>query len=119
MAMKLTAYDIIRKGPKRSDKAYLLNRHKNQLVLHVHKDANKPMIKDAIEKLFNVKVEKVRTLIQKKSKKRAMQKRYDASPKIEKEKIAYITLAQGYSLNLFDQAGGPQAVESKQAKAAS
>lgn len=118
MAMKLTTYDIIRKGPRISDKAYKLNRNKNQLVLHVHIDANKPMIKDAIEQLFNVKVKDVRTLIRKKSKKRALQKRYDASPRITKDKIAYVTLAEGYSLNLFDQVGAAaQGEELKQAKA--
>lgn len=115
--MKLTAYDIIKPGPKISNKAYDLNRKKNQLVLQVHIDANKPMIKSAIEKLFNVKVKDVRTLIQKKSKKRAMQKRFDASPKIARTKIAYVTLAEGYSLNLFDQAGTAQGEELKTAKA--
>ncbi len=115
--MKLTAYDIIKRGPKISDKAYKLNRRKNQLVLRVHIDSNKPMIKEAIEKLFNVKVKEVRTLIQKKSKKRATQKRYNASPRIAKEKIAYVTLAEGYSLNLFDQVGATQGEEVKQATA--
>ncbi len=114
--MKLTRYDII-KGPLISDKAYKLNRVKNQLVLRVHIAANKPMIKEAIEKLFKVKVKEIRTLIRKKSKTRATQKRYDASAKIKKEKVAYVTLAKGHSLNLFDQAGAPQIEESKQAKA--
>jgi large subunit ribosomal protein L23 len=113
--MKLTRYDII-KGPVISDKAYKLNRDKNRLKLRVHNEANKAMIKDAIEKLFNVKVEKVRTLIRKKTKNRATQMRYDASPKIEKEKRAYVTLAEGYSLNLFDQAGASQVDESQYAK---
>lgn len=115
--MKLTAYDIIKPGPKISDKAYKLNRQKNQLVLQVHIDANKPMIKNAIEKLFNVKVKDVRTLIQKKSKKRAVQKRFDASQRIARKKIAYVTLAEGYSLNLFDQVGATQGEEMKTAKA--
>jgi large subunit ribosomal protein L23 len=116
MAMKLTRYDII-KGPVISDKAYKLNRGDNQLVLWVHMEANKPLIKDAIEALFNVKVKKIRTLIQKKSRKRATQQRYNASPTIAREKIAYVTLAEGYSLNLFDQAGATQVDESKQVKA--
>jgi ribosomal protein L23 len=47
----------------------------------------------------------VRTLIRKKSSLRTTQKRYNATPSIKKEKIAYVTLAEGYSLNLFDQAG--------------
>lgn len=116
--MKLTRYDVI-KGPIISDKAYKLNRSKNQLVLRVHTEANKPMIKDAIEQLFNVKVDEIRTLIRKKSKKGAAQKRYNASPKIKREKVAYVTLAEGYSLNLFDQTSLRQAEESKSTKAES
>ena len=114
--MKLTHYDII-KGPLISDKAYKLNRSNNQLVLRVHKDANKPMIKDAIEQLFNVKVKDVRTLIRKKAAVRAAELRHNATPKIVKEKVAYVTLAEGHSLNLFDQAGAMQVEESKHAKA--
>ncbi len=114
--MKLTKYDII-KGPLVSDKAFKLNKKKNQLVLRVHTKANKPMIKDAIETLFKVKVKDVRTLIQKKSKSTATSKRYKAKPSIQKNKVAYVTLAEGHSLNLFDQAGAPQVDESKHMKA--
>lgn len=116
--MKLTHYDIIQ-GPLISDKAYKLNQGNSQLVLRVHKEANKPMIKDAIEKLFNVKVKDVRTLLRKKSRQRASEKRYDSSKKISKQKVAYVTLAEGYSLNLFDQAGAAHKEELKQEKAAS
>lgn len=107
---QLTRYDII-KGPIISDKAYKLNRTREQLVLQVHLQANKPVIKDAIEKLFNVKVEEVRTLIRKKSKVRAASKRYNAAPNIVKDKVAYVTLAEGYSLNLFGQATSVPAQE--------
>ena len=114
--MKLTYYDII-KGPVISEKAYKLNRTQNQLVLWVHIDANRPMIKQAIEKLFDVKVDDVRTVIHKKSQNKASQKKYDASSKIEKKKKAYITLAEGHRLNFFDQAGTGHAEESKPSKA--
>lgn len=115
MAVKLAEYDII-KGPVISDKAHKLNRTKNQLVLRVHPQANKPLIKHAIEKLFNVKVKEVRTLLRKKAKVRVAQKRFNATPRLQKTKIAYITLAKGHSLNLFDQAGGAPVSEiSKQA----
>ncbi len=115
MALKLTYYDII-KGPIISDKAYKLNQKQNQLVLQVHPFANKPQIKDAIEKLFNVKVKEVRTLIRKKSSLRATQKKYNATPGIKKSKVAYVTLVKGYSLNLFEQAGASQPSESQQTK---
>lgn len=105
MAIKLTNYDIIL-GPVNSDKAHKLNRMAGQLVLRVHTKANKPLIKQAIEQLFNVKVKDVRTLIRKKSKLRAMQRRYNSTATYEKVKIAHVTLAEGRRLNLFDQAGG-------------
>ena len=115
MAVKLTNYDII-KGPIISDKAHKLNRVQNQLVLRVHPKANKPLIKGAIEKLFNVKVKDIRTLIRKKSKLSATKKRYNSTPSLHKVKIAYVTLAEGYSLNLFDQAGVPPVEGVKQTK---
>ena len=102
MAVELTVYDII-KGPLISDKAYKLNQKHEQLVLKVHPHANKPLIKDAIEKLFNVKVKDVRTLIRKKTKAGSVSRRYNATPAIKKSKVAYVTLAEGYSLNLYEQ----------------
>jgi len=108
MALKLTIYDII-KGPVISDKAYKLNRLFNQLELKVHIDATKPMIKQALEKLFNVKVKSVRTLISKYTTGGgAMKRKYAARPKLHEEKRAIITLAEGYTLNLFEQIGTSQ-----------
>ncbi len=104
--MELTIYDII-KGPLVSDKAYKLNRTLNQLVLKVHPKANKPQIKDAIEKLFNVKVKQIRTMIRKESTLKATNKRYASTNRVLKRKVAYVTLAEGYTLNFFDQAATP------------
>lgn len=101
--MELTVYDII-KGPVVSDKAYKLNRIAGQLVLRVHIDATRPMIKAAIEKLFDVKIKTVRTHTVKFSVGGAMQRRRIARPRVRKEKRAMVTLAKGYSLNLFEQA---------------
>jgi len=101
--MELTIYDII-KGPIISDKAYKLNKIEGQLELEVHIDATKPMIKSAIEKLFAVKIKTVRTHIVKYSVGGAMQRKRLARPKIKEEKRAFVTLAEGYSLNLFEQA---------------
>lgn len=101
--MELTVYDII-KGPVISDKAYKLNKVEGQLKLEVHIDATKPMIKSAIEKLFDVKIKTVRTQIVKYSIGGAKQRKHRARPKIKEEKHAMVTLAEGYSLNLFEQA---------------
>ena len=102
MAVELTIYDIIQ-GPLISDKAYRLNHKQEQLVLRVHPQANKPLIKDAIEKLFNVRVKNIRTLIRKKTKSGSVSRRYNATLSIKKNKVAYVTLAEGYSLNLYEQ----------------
>lgn len=102
--MELTYYDII-KGPVISDKAYKLNRKLNQLVLKVHMSATKPMVKDALEKLFNVKVAQVNTLIRTNKKSQGTMKRSRVTPKTINEKIAYVTLAEGYSIDLFESIG--------------
>ena len=62
--MDITIYDII-KGPVITDKAYKINSQLKQLIIHVHMNANKPLVKEALEKLFNVKVEKIRITIRK------------------------------------------------------
>ena len=62
--MDLTIYNIIQ-GPVVTPKASKLISNLKKVVLRVHPQANKPMIKEALEKLFKVKVESVRTLIRK------------------------------------------------------
>lgn len=97
---KLTIYDVIQ-GPVVTDKAFKLNRDLKKLVLRVHPWANKPLVREALEKLFNVKVDKVHIMCRK-GKRRIVNKRTIVGPKIKK---AIITLTKGYSLDLFDQAG--------------
>ena len=104
--MELSIYDIVKK-PVVSDKAYKLNRQLNQLVIQVDHRANKAMIKNALEKLFNVKISKVRTAIKKDGTARVASRRFNARPTIHKSKKAYVTLAEGYTLNMFEQAGVP------------
>ena len=53
-------YDIIKK-PCLTEKGMTLQEVHNQIVLKVNTQSNKIEIKEAMEKLFNVKVEKVRT----------------------------------------------------------
>ncbi|HEV2601679.1 MAG TPA: 50S ribosomal protein L23 [Candidatus Babeliales bacterium] len=102
-------YHVIQ-GPVISDKAYRLNRTLNQLVLRVHPEANKPMIKEALKKLFNVEAEAVR-IVTRKGKKRRAGKKEVWGPD---EKKALVTLKEGQSLNLFDQAGGRSSVADEQ-----
>ena len=98
--MDISIYNII-KGPVISDKAFLLNKKLNKLILKVHPKANKQQIKYALEKLFKVKIKKVNTL-RRKGKTRKV-KRITIQRPLMKRVI--VTLVEGYKLDLFDQAG--------------
>lgn len=98
--MDLTIYDIIR-GAVITDKAYKLNKKLQKIVLKVHPHANKSLIKEAMKKLFNVEVRDVRVVVRK-GKQRKVQRRVIYGPLAKK---AIVTLKEGYTLDLFDQAG--------------
>jgi large subunit ribosomal protein L23 len=53
-------YDVII-APVITEKATMASEH-NKVLFKVRKDATKPQIKDAVEKLFDVKVKSVNTL---------------------------------------------------------
>lgn len=110
--MQLSMYDII-KGPVLSDKAQKLNKQLRRLVLEVHKEATKPQIKDAIEKLFDVKVDRVCTLIRKfpPTKGFGARRQKSSVAKLKKAKIAYVTMKEGYSLDMFGHEGGAPVVD--------
>jgi large subunit ribosomal protein L23 len=95
--MALNIYDIIR-GPRVTEKAYQLNQRFKQLVLEVHPQANKPLIADALKKLFNVEAEKIRTVVLK-GKVRHSRGRFTVRGKLRKK--AYITLKEGYTMDLM------------------
>jgi len=57
--------------PVSSEKALLLVERMNTLTFIVAREANKKMIKQAVEKLYNVKVVSVRTLITRNGEKKA------------------------------------------------
>lgn len=69
----------------------------NQAVFKVARDAGKPEIKEAVEKLFNVKVADVRTLNVKGKNKRFG--RFEG--KRSDWKKAYVTLAQGQEIDFL------------------
>jgi len=102
--MELNIYEIIL-GPAVTEKAYKLNRDLKQLVLRIHPAANKTMVKEALWKLFNVKVEKIGISNRKKSKK-VGRRIIDGVLR----KKAIVTLAEGYTLDLFGQAGSESGV---------
>jgi len=55
-----TIFEVIRR-PLVTEKTTLAKETIRTLVFEVHRDATKPEIKKAVEKLFSVKVEQVRT----------------------------------------------------------
>lgn len=88
-------YDII-KGPIITEKSSEIAQNNNQITLSVDTKVNKIEIKDAVEKLFNVKVESVNTINVRPKKKRVG--RYPG--KTNKVKKAIVTLKEGSSIEL-------------------
>ena len=111
--MELRIYDIIQ-GPVVSDKAYQQNQKLQKLVLEVHMHANKPLVQEAVEKLFGVHVLKVAILIRK-GKRRMTKARTVTQDKTCKRAI--VTLKPGYNINLFGDVAG-QATASSSAPVA-
>lgn len=87
-------YDVIL-APIITEKATMASEH-NQVVFKVRKNATKPQIQEAVERLFNVKVKAVNTLIREGKRKRFrgfMGKQNDM-------KKAIVTLEDGHSIDV-------------------
>ncbi len=87
-------YDVIL-SPVVTEKATMSSEH-NQVIFKVAKTATKPQIKEAVEKLFNVKVKGVNTLIRKGKVKFFRGKRGLKSD----VKKAIVTLEEGHSIDV-------------------
>lgn len=87
-------------GPHISEKANIAAETQNQVVFKVRTDANKLEIKKAVEKLLNVKVEAVNTVLVKGKTKRFGR----TSGRRSDFKKAYITLPVGTEVQLADVA---------------
>ena len=97
--MILTPEKIIRRPIALTEKAARLKTEGNQVVFEVAVGANKLEIKDAVEKLFDVKVASVNTLIQ-----RGKQKRMGKGlAKRRNWKKAIVTLREGSDIQLFTE----------------
>ncbi len=86
----------ILKVPHISEKSALLGDSANQAVFQVALDASKGEIKQAVEKMFNVKVADVRTARMKGKTKRQGLRRGKRSD----WKKAYVSLEQGHEIDL-------------------
>ena len=93
----MNAYEII-KGPLITEKATIQKEQNNQLSFEVDRRANRVEIRHAVERIFNVRVVKVRTMQMKGKVKRmgrSLGKRRDW-------KKAVVTLAEGHNIEFFE-----------------
>ena len=94
MNTKADLYDVIRK-PIITEKATMASEH-GAVVFEVAMDANKPLIKQAVETLFGVKVKAVNTTITK-----GKVKKFRGQPGKRRDvKKAYVTLEEGNTIDV-------------------
>ena len=94
MSVKPEHYDVIRK-PIITEKATLAS-EANAVVFQVSMDSTKPMIKEAVEAIFGVKVKAVNTTITK-----GKAKRFKGRPGVRSDKKkAYVTLEEGNTIDV-------------------
>lgn len=87
-------YDVI-VAPVITEKATTASEH-NKVVFKVRKDATKPQIKAAVERLFDVKVDSVNTLVRK-GKTRLFRGTRGTQSDVKK---AVVTLAEGHRIDV-------------------
>jgi large subunit ribosomal protein L23 len=92
-----TVYDIIKK-PLFTEKGMDMKERENKVVVEVASDANKHEIKDAMEEIFKVKVDKVATF-NRRGKIKRLGKSVGRRPDRKK---AIITLKKGEKLDLIE-----------------
>ncbi|MBX3222874.1 MAG: 50S ribosomal protein L23 [Labilithrix sp.] len=92
----MTPESVIRKPIFLTEKSNTL-RGQNQVVFEVLRTANKVQIKEAVQKLFSVKVESVNTMLYR-GKDRRMGRGY---AKMQNWKKAVVTLAEGENIDFF------------------
>ena len=94
MSIKPEHYDIIRK-PLITEKATLASAN-NAVVFQVSMDSTKPIIKEAVEAVFGVKVKAVNTSITK-----GKTKKFKGRPGVRSDKKkAYVTLEEGNTIDV-------------------
>lgn len=98
--------------PRATEKAYRLIQEKNTYIFDVPLNANKQQIAEAVADQFDVKVSAVKTLVQQGKSVRFSRgkNRYPGTTKRNDTKKAYVTLAKGSSIQVFEE---PAAEEEK------
>ena len=87
-------YDVII-APVITEKATMASEH-NKVMFKVRRDATKPQIKDAVEKLFDVKVKSVNTLIRE-GKVKVFRNKVGQKSDVKR---AIVTLEEGHSIDV-------------------
>lgn len=90
--------------PRATEKAYAQSLATNTYVFSVPLDANKQQIIAAVESQFDVKVTNIKTLVQSGKAVRYSRgkNRYPGTTTRKDSKKAYVTLAEGDSIQVFD-----------------
>ena len=87
-------YDVIL-APVITEKATMASEH-NKVIFKVAGTATKPQIKEAVEKLFDVKVKAVNTLVRK-----GKRKAFRGRPGVQSDvKKAVVTLEEGHRIDV-------------------
>ena len=95
---------LISVTPRATEKAYAQSLSANTYVFNVPLDANKQEIVAAVESQFDVKVTRIKTLVQSGKAVRFSRgkNRYPGTTNRKDSKKAYVTLAEGNSIQVFD-----------------
>jgi large subunit ribosomal protein L23 len=98
--MKKTVFDIIRR-PIVTEKSNYLSSSLNQYVFEVDYSATKSAVKDAIETIFDVKVDRVNVMIVPAKQSRSLRNR-QMRTRSGAYKKAIVTLAEGERIPIFE-----------------
>ncbi len=93
---------LVIRRPIVTEKTTDLREHVNRYVFEVDVRANKTQIRKAVEKMFNVRVKDVRTAIVRGKRSVMMNRAGRFEGYRPNWKKAYVTLADGDSIDLFD-----------------
>jgi len=98
--MKKSVFDIIHR-PIITEKSNYLSSYLNQYVFEVDYEATKTTIKDAIETIFDVKVDRVNVMIVPAKQSRNLRNR-QMRTRTNAYKKAIVTLAEGERITIFE-----------------
>lgn len=110
--MELNLYNVIKKAVL-TPKSWQLLQKLGKFTFEVNPKANKSVVKDAVEKIWNVKVEKVCIMNQAGKNKMFARREFTASDR----KKAIVTLKKGYKIDLpgqFEMMGAAKTANNEQ-----